>query len=846
MSRKKKSNIKLIGLSFLAVCFVFSAYGMWKVYYILRGLPNPERLTERTIAESTKIYDRTGKVLLYELHGEENRTIIPFSEISEYVRNATLSAEDINFYTHHGLDWRGIARALMTNLKRGTITQGGSTITQQLVKKSILSDERTYARKIKEAVLALTVETRYSKDEIFELYLNQIPYGSNAYGIAAASETFFGKDVKDLSLGESALIAALPQAPTYYSPYGARKDELIARKNWILDRMASSNFISKEDAGSAKVEQLNFIPPKNSLRAPHFVFYVQEYLNEKYGEDVLTKGGLRIITTLDWRLQEEAEKAVKEGSDRNEKLVDAKNASLVAIDPKTGEILSMVGSRDYWGETSPKNCVAGINCKFDPFVNTTTRLRQPGSAFKPFIYATAFKKGYTPNTILFDVETEFNSLCASNGTPGTHIKDPSDCYHPKNYDNKFRGPVTIRQAIAQSLNVPSVKLLYLVGVEDTITTAQAMGITSLTDPKRYGLSLVLGGAEVSLLEMTSSFGAFAQDGILHPKTAIIKIENSKGDILEEKKDTSSPAIDTEVARMINDVLSDNNARIPVFNPQSSLFFLNRQVAAKTGTTQDYRDAWVVGYTPSLVAGVWVGNNDNTPMNQSAVSIMVAGPIWHRFLEFALEGTIPEEFAPPEKKNSAKPSLNGVYRAGPIVKIDTISKKLATPQTPEELIEEQGFGSIQTILTTIDKQDPTGQAPSNPADDPQFINWQESIARWAKTNQPSPITPPTEYDNLHTTESQPKADLEVFNDFDKKFIKVRHESKFPLREITVFIDDEVIGSKTSPIVSQENIFLIPPSVTTKEHFIKIIIYDAVGNKTIVEKNISFDSSGLTPP
>ncbi len=821
-------------MGLVAGCFLIALYGSWKIYSILLDLPNPERLTERTVAESTKIYDRTGKVLLYEIHGEEKRTVIPFDQIPEHIRRATLIAEDINFYTHHGLDWRGILRAFAKNLMKGTIIQGGSTITQQLVKNSILSDERTYTRKIKEAVFALAVETRYSKDEIFELYLNQIPYGSNAYGIAAAAETFFGKKVSDLSLSESALLAALPRATTYYSPYGTHKDELFKRRDWILDRMTSSGFIKENDAEYAKKEIFIFAPPKNMIRAPHFVFFIQEYLNAQYGEDLIEKGGLRVITTLDWKLQTEAEKIIKEGAERNEKLVDAKNAALVAIDPKTGDILSMVGSRDYWSEALPKNCAPGINCKFDPFVNATTRLRQPGSAFKPFVYATAFQKGYTQNTVLFDVKTEFNPLCNSDGSPGPQIKNPDDCYHPKNYDNTFRGPVTLRQAIAQSLNVPSVKLLYLAGVDDVISTARSMGISSLTDPKRYGLSLVLGGAEVSLLEMVSAFGVFAEDGVLHQKQSIIRVENSKGKILEEKKDVSLPIIDTEIARIMNDILSDNNARIPVFNPQSSLYFPHRQVAAKTGTTQDYRDAWVVGYTPSLVVGVWVGNNDNSPMNQSAVSIMVAGPIWHRFLEFALEGTLPEEFYSTEKKIALKAILNGVYRSDPILKIDTISHKLATESTPKELVEEQGFGHILTILASIDKTDPSGPPPSQPENNPQFKNWQEGIDYWLLEHTVPKLIPPTDYDDLHTQETKPKIEFYLLKNKENTTITIKSSSIFPLRELTVFIDDDVVYSKTAPIVLKENSFIIPDTITPGEYGIKIIAYDVVGNESIVEE------------
>lgn len=832
---KRNRKIKLFVYCLVAAFLLSSFFAVWRIYAILRDLPNPESLTARSVAESTKIYDKTGTVLLYEFHGEEKRTIVPFDDVPLVVRQATLAAEDINFYHHRGLDWRGIIRAILKNIISASISQGGSTITQQLVKKSILSDERTFTRKIKEAVLALAVETRYSKDEIFELYLNQIPYGSNAYGVSAAAETFFGKKVGELALGEAALVAALPQAPSFYSPYGSHKDELLKRRDWVLDRMQEAGFIKEDEVKKAKENVLNFAPPKNSIRAPHFVFYVQEYLNSQYGEEVVEKGGLRVITTLDWRLQEEGEKIVREGAERNERLVDAKNASLVAIDPKTGDILTMVGSRDYWGEASPANCMPGKNCKFDPFVNATISLRQPGSSFKPFVYTTAFKKGFTPDTVLFDVPTEFNPLCNSDGTPGPGIQDPKDCYHPQNYDNTFRGPVTLRQSIAQSLNVPSVKLLYLVSMKDTIETAKSMGISSLTDPDRYGLSLVLGGAEVSLLEMTSAFGTFATEGLYHPKHAILRVENSQGEIIEEKKEISIPTLDTEIARIMNDMLSDNNARVPVFSPQSSLYFPNRQVAAKTGTTQDYRDAWVIGYTPSLVAGVWVGNNDNSHMNQSAVSIMVAGPMWHRFLEFALETTIPEEFTPPEKKLASKPVLNGVYRSGPFIKIDKISKKIATENTPLELIEEQGYGPVITILASINRRDILGSSPSDASRDPQSKNWQESIDTWLLSHGVPVPQAPTEQDNLHTEDAKPKIEFEIDVHSSPKKLVVHTTYHFPLKEIIVFFDDEFFESKTAPIIVQENIFSLG-SISPGTHKIKITAYDFVGNVSILEKEV----------
>jgi len=841
ISPRKKNKSKIIGLLMVFIFLSAIAGGMVFAYSILRDLPDPTRITERAIPESTKIYDRTGKIILFEVHGEEKRTVISLHEVPEVVKNATLAAEDVRFYEHRGLDWRGILRAASKIISSGKITQGGSTITQQVAKNSLLGwSQRNILRKIREQLMAVMLERKYSKDEILEIYLNQIPYGSNAYGIAAAARTFFGKEVKDLSVAEAALLAALPKAPTYYSPYGSHKEALLARKDWVLDHMAEAGFISKNEAERAKKEVLIFAPPRQAIRAPHFVMYVREYLNQKYGEEFLEQGGLSVITTLDWKLQEEAEKIVKEGAEKNEELVQAANAALTAIDPRTGEILAMVGSKDYWGKPFPEGCTPGVNCRFDPHVNVAVRKRQPGSAFKPFVYATAFKKGYTPDTVLMDVPTEFNPLCSPDGTPRNHNISSDECYHPQNYDGKFRGPVSLRQALAQSLNVPSVKLLYLAGVKDSILTAKEMGITTLTEPERYGLSLVLGGAEVTLLEMVSSFGAFSQDGILHPKTSILKIINARGEVLEEKKDASLPVLDTEIARTINDVLSDNEARVPVFSPQSSLYFPSRQVAAKTGTTQDYRDAWVIGYTPSLIAGVWVGNNDNTPMNQKGLSIMVAGPIWHKFMEAALKETPPEEFPKPKPVVPEKPILRGLYRSGPILKIDKISKKLATEYTPANLIEEKSFGGVTSILAQVRKEDPLGDPPQDPTQDPQYNNWQAAIVRWFEENPGENTNPPTEYDDLHLPEKQPKITVNLPEEGIKTLesVSVKVESVFSLQEVSLFIDDIFYASETAPIISNPLTFQLPnPLKEAGLHTIKITAYDAVGNKVTVEKTIN---------
>ncbi len=828
----KKRRGRSLAFFVLFLFFAAVAGSAWSAYSIVRDLPDPERITDRSVIQSTKIYDRTGEVLLYEIHGEERRTVVPLADIPYSVKYATIAAEDIHFYSHPGIDLRGIARAFLINLRQGDITQGGSTITQQLVKNSLLTSDRTYIRKLREVILALLIERKYSKDEILELYLNQIPYGSNAYGIAAAADTYFSKDVTELTLGEAALLAALPKAPTYYSPYGSRRDELFSRRDWIIDRLSEGGYVSERDGAQAKKELTALAPPHRSIRAPHFVIYIREYLNQKYGEEFVERGGLKVVTTLDWELQEEAEKIVREGALRNEELVDAKNAALVAVDPKTGDILTMVGSRDYFDIENDGN------------VNVTLRPRQPGSAFKPFVYGTAFKKGYTPETVLFDAPTEFNPRCNPDGTPGPLIDDPKECYHPQNYDNKFRGPVTVRQALAQSLNVPSVKLLYLADVYDSIKTATEMGISTLTDPDRYGLSLVLGGAEVTLLEMTSAYGAFSQDGILHPKGAILRVEAADGKILEEKKDQAFPVIDTEIARTLNDILSDNDARIPTFSPTSSLYFPNREVAAKTGTTQDFRDAWTVGYTPAIASGVWVGNNDNTPMNKKALSVMVAAPIWHSFMEFALARRPPEAFTPPHAQIPEKPVFRGMYRAGGAIQIDAISKKRATEHTPPEFIEEVSLGSVVSILYHIKKENPQGPPPSDPGENPQYRNWQAGIDAWlAAHSLPDPIVP-QEFDTLHAPENKPivsfyawgqgDADPTILSEISRVPVEITHT--FPLKEVSLFVDGALYDSRGAPILSNRISFSLARPLETGKHMIKIIAYDSAGNKTEKERRV----------
>ena len=446
----------------------------------LKKLPSPEQFGSRQINQSTKIYDRTGKVLLYEIHGEEKRTVVPFEEIPEILKKATLAAEDDNFYHRPAFDWKAIVRAFLVNLREGRIVQGGSTITQQLARNVFLSPKKTLDRKIKELILAIELESKYSKDQIFSFYLNQIPYGSNAYGVEAASLTYFNKPAHDLNLAEAALLAALPKAPSYYSPWGSHEKELFERQAYVLDRMTELGHINQKEKTAAKETKIKFAPPSQGIiKAPHFSLTIKEYLIGRYGENAVMNGGLEVITTLDWEMQQIAEKVVAEGAKRNEELYKGGNASLVAQDSKTGQILALVGSRDYF------------DIEHDGNFNVATQgLRQPGSALKPFAYLTAFQKGYDPKTIVFDVPTEFD-------TTG----NPEKSYRPQNFDEYFRGPVKLETGLAQSINIPSVKILYLAGLDDVLKTIRGFGVNTLKERWRYGLSLILGGGGGKLIEL---------------------------------------------------------------------------------------------------------------------------------------------------------------------------------------------------------------------------------------------------------------------------------------------------------------------------------------------------------
>ncbi len=594
--------------------------------YVAKDLPRPEKFSELILLQSTKIYDRSGTVLLYEVSGEEKREVIPLSEIPEHLKRAILATEDAEFYSHFGISFKGTARAVLINLglrPSQNRAQGGSTITQQLARTSFLTREKTLVRKIREFVLTIELERRYSKDQILEFYLNQIPFGANIYGVRSAAEFYFNKEPKELDLAQAATLAALIQAPSYYSPHGSHKEELLLRKNYVLKRMLTEGFVSDEEVGPAKQQDVVFKEPTLPIRAPHLVLHVLDYLKETYGQDFLDENGLRIFTSLDWDLQQIAQQAVTEFAERN-KAFFAHNAALVAIDPITGEVLAMVGSKDWLGTPYPEGCTPGKNCLFDPKFNVATALpgRQPGSAFKPFVYATAFQKGYDDKTMVADEQTNFGVWGGKE-------------YIPQNYDGRFRGPVTLRQALAQSLNIPSIKVLMeFAGIEDSIQTARTMGITTLKNASFYGPALVLGGGEVHLLDLVSAYGVFATNGRRIPPVTILKIQDARGSLLYENRTSPIQVLQPGVAQLITNILSDNEARTPVFGPRSPLVIPGYSVAAKTGTTQEFKDGWAIGYTKNLVAGVWAGNNDGTLMHREP-GVVVASPIWNRFMGKAL-------------------------------------------------------------------------------------------------------------------------------------------------------------------------------------------------------------------
>ncbi len=738
-------------------------------------LPSPDKVIRRE-GFSTKILDRNGKSL-YDIFENERRTPIKIEDMPLYLKQATIAIEDKNFYTHNGFDILGTLRGLSRFFTRG-YAQGGSTLTQQLVKNVLLTSERSALRKVKEFILAVQIERKYSKDQILQMYLNEAPYGGTAWGVETAAETYFGKNAKNLNLVESAILAGMPQLPSKYSPYSSTPKAYVDRTTNVLRRMREDGYITKdqEEAALAELPEFKFQSKGSSFKAPHFVQYVQKILEERYGEKVIEQGGLKVTTTLDLDLQEKAQEIVAEEIAKVESQ-RITNGGAVVLDPVTGEILAMVGSKRF------------DDPDYDGQVNVTVALRQPGSSFKPFTYVTAFKEGYTPSTMVMDVQTTF---------PGA---DGQPDYNPVNYDGKFKGPVQLRYALGNSLNIPAVKVIAMVGIKDVLQTAYDLGLNSLPPTKetlsRVGLSLTLGGGEVRLLELTGAYSAFFNGGTKAEPFAILKVEDSNGKVLEEIKPKSGKKVlDAREAYLIADILSDNNARKDTFGLNSLLNIPGRKVAVKTGTTNDKRDNWTVGGTPQRAVGVWVGNNDNSPMLNVASGISGASPIWRRIVMESLTGFDPVNFETPDgietvdvdsfsgkRSHDGFPSRSEIFIKGNEPDSDNIhvnlkvcknDGKLATPSD----ISANNYETKEFYV--IKEEDPVSTDGKN--------RWQEAILNWTAGQSDSRYHPPTDYcgtaNPVNVEFISPSDRTTVSNSFE---IKIKAESSSQIVQVELEID-----------------------------------------------------------
>jgi 1A family penicillin-binding protein len=694
-------------------------------FWFSRDLPTPEKLSASNFSQSTKIFDRNG-VLLYDIYKNENRTYITLDQIPKKLQEATIAIEDKNFYENQGYSITGYIRAFRNAIFAGRIAGGGSTLTQQLVKNTLLTTEQTIARKIKEFILAIQVDRKYTKNQILELYFNATPYGGTAVGIEAASERYFGKKAKDLDLTESVILAGLPQSPSYYSPYGQHPKAYIDRSGEVLRRMKDDGYITKKQQEDIikKLPNTKFVTQTHDIKAPHFSFYVKDLLIKKFGENVVEQGGLQVTTTLDYKLEEKAEEIVKEEV-TNAKSLKVGNGASIVINPKNGEILAMIGSKDFF------DLSAG-----GQFNVITQALRQPGSSIKPVAYATALEKGYTAATLLMDTPTAFPG--------GADDKD----YEPKNYDGKFHGPLQLRFALGSSINIPAVKLLALIGVKNMLSTAYDMGISTLEPTNdninRYGLSLTLGGGEVKPLELAAAYTAFANQGYRSDPIAIIKVTDSKGKVLFEQKEVvKKQVLSPEVAFIISHMLLDNNARLITFGVNSYLNVSGRTIAVKTGTTDDKRDNWTIGWTPSVLVATWVGNNDNSPMGNVASGVTGAAPIWRRIILEALRGKSAEDFMKPD--NVIAVTIDALGGGTPVDGQSTRSEyfiKGTEPQGPASI-----YKSIKISKADGNKLASQSEIDHNEYDLKKFIvfreddpistdgknRWQEGIDVWVNEN-----------------------------------------------------------------------------------------------------------------
>ncbi|OGV96409.1 hypothetical protein A2W24_04745 [Microgenomates group bacterium RBG_16_45_19] len=702
---------------------VVTAVGVFA--WFSRDLPTPDEVVRRE-GFATKIYDRNDQ-LLYEFFQEQQRTPVKIETVPPSLKEATIAIEDKHFYAHQGFDPLGIARSVYIIFTRGEVV-GGSTLTQQLVKNVLLSQEKTLTRKVKELILAVQIESLYNKEEILQMYLNEAPYGGTAWGVGTAAQTYFGKEVQDLNLVESAILAGMPQRPTVYSPFGNYPDAYKGRTIDVLRRMREDGYITADEEASAAaaLNDLSFKGDYTAIKAPHFVFYVKERLEEMYGESLVEKGGLRVKTTLDLPLQEAAQTVVTEeiGKVVNQGIG---NGSALVLNPKGGEILAMVGSKDFFAED------------YDGQVNVTEALRQPGSAIKPVTYAAAFQKGFTPASVIFDTPTEF---------PSGEVKP----YAPVNYDGSFRGPVQLRFALGSSLNMPAVKLLAMVGLKDMMQLGYDMGLTTLEPTtenlKRFGLALTLGGGEVRLIDLATAYSTFANGGLQVEPIAILKVTDREGKTLYEPKPVQRKRIlDEGVTYLVNHILSDNNARLLTFGANSYLK-MGDNVAVKTGTTNDKRDNWTIGWNRNAVVGVWVGNNDNSPMKQVASGVTGASPIWRRIMVEVQKNRKPEAWPIPSNvaaiqvdQVSGYPEHDGFPTRSEYIIKGTLPSLPDPVHSKLKLCRGQERLATPVQVARNDYEEKEYIVPNEPMKLGDLPSWNEQIKVWASAQGDPRLHPP---------------------------------------------------------------------------------------------------------
>lgn len=791
---------------FLATIFLFFWYS--------RDLPYPDKV-KRHEGFSTVILDRNEKPI-YDIFTDKNRIPVAFSDIPEAVKKATIAIEDKDFYKHQGFDPRGLLRAFFNILTLHGL-QGGSTLTQQLVKNVLLTSERTLPRKIKEFVLAVQIERKYTKDEILQMYLNEAPYGGTMWGIESAAEGYFGKHVKDLTPIESVILAGLPQRPSYYSPFTGSTTAYKIRAEEVLRRLREDGYISQKEEIDYKnqLSEVKFATSGGQFMAPHFVLYVKKLLTEIFGEKQVEDGGLRVVTTLDSQLQKKAETIVKEELEKIKNL-NVGNGAALALNPQTGEVLAYVGSKEY------DSADVQFQGKYDV---VSQGFRQPGSALKPITYAVAFSKGYTPSSLLMDVETHFLG--------GTNKPD----YIPKNYDNKFRGPVQIRFALGNSINIPAVKTTALVGIKDILKTSYDMGLSTLaptdSNVEKFGLSITLGGGEVRLMDLVTAYGVLATGGIKNDLVSILKVTDASGKTIYEKKPQSGKRVlGEDVSFLISHILLDNESRKEVFGTNSYLVIGGRTVSAKTGTTDDKRDNWTVGYTPSVVVGVWVGNNDNSAMNPKLASGATgAAPIWNRITREATKDLGNEQFKVPENvismtidafgggfPHEGRPTRSEYFIKGteptavsPIYQKIKLSKSDHNKLANAVEIATGNYDEKEFIKFT--ENDPTSRDDKN--------RWQEGIDAWVAKQGDPLYHPPS--DTSNTNENQVVVRIKKPTDktqIDSNDFEVLADAKAlkDINKMELYVDGSLKTSVNSNILDETL------NLDTGIHKIKVKAYD----------------------